>query len=164
VARGPHMFLSGRIWACDASSKHVCFCQKKKGDAPIRPHAIRPLQKKKAWPPLSYFSHLLTPLTSLLAFIKSLHACKSFRRYYFLNHKTHFHFFTSYYLYWFYLQNKTYIDYIFILKKISGMWAPHLKILSNIVSMDLIVFGTLFSTIIFKRLVKWTCRLWDISF
>jgi hypothetical protein len=29
----------------------------------------------------SYFSHLITPLMSLLAFIKSPHACKSFRRY-----------------------------------------------------------------------------------
>ena len=50
-----------------------------------------------ASPSLSYFSHLLTPLTSLLAFIKSPHACKSFMPYYFLNQITHFRFFTSYY-------------------------------------------------------------------
>jgi hypothetical protein len=50
--------------------------------------------------------------------------------YYFLNHITHFHFFASYYWYWFYLQNKTHIDYIFILKK-SSTWAPHLKKLSK---------------------------------
>ena len=42
---------------------------------------------------------------------------------------------------------------------------PHIwKNCQNVVSMDLILFGTLFPSIIFKRLVKRTCGLWDIAF
>ena len=54
-------------------------------------------------------------------------------------------------------------DYICIYKKVAH--GPHIwKLCKNVALLDLILFGTLFPTIIFKRFIKRTFGLWDIAF